>query len=92
MHYRIFDHAIYPKFTLKKGPTKPSVLAGPTCDSIDVVAENIDLPDLGIGDLIIAPMMGAYTSATATEFNSLPKANIVAVNVEESASANARLN
>lgn len=63
-----------------------SVLAGPTCDSIDVIAESIELPDLGIGDLIVAPMMGAYTSATATEFNSLPKTNIIAVNVEEMAS------
>lgn len=85
---QIFDHAIYPKYTLKKGPTRPSVLAGPTCDSIDVVAENIELPELGIGDLIVAPMMGAYTSATATEFNSLPKTNIIAVNVEENATAN----
>jgi len=80
---QIFDHAIYPKFTLKKGATMTSVLAGPTCDSIDVIAESIELPDLGIGDLIVAPMMGAYTSATATEFNSLPKTNIIAVNVEE---------
>ena len=83
---QIFDHAIYPIFTLKKGPTQPSVLAGPTCDSIDVISENIELPDLSIGDLIVAPMMGAYTSATATEFNSLPRTNIIAVNVEESAS------
>jgi ornithine decarboxylase len=84
---QIFDHAIYPIFTLKKGATQPSVLAGPTCDSIDVISENIDLPELSIGDLIVAPMMGAYTSATATEFNSLPKANIIAVNVEEKTSA-----
>ena len=62
------------------------MLAGPTCDSIDVISENIELPDLSIGDLIVAPMMGAYTSATATEFNSLPRTNIIAVNVEESAS------
>lgn len=85
---QIFDHAIYPIFTLKQGVTHPSVLAGPTCDSIDVISENIELPDLSIGDLIVAPMMGAYTSATATEFNSLPKANIIAVNVEEETSAN----
>ena len=80
---QIFDHAIYPKISYRQGNTRPSVLAGPTCDSIDVISENIELPDLQIGDLIIAPMMGAYTSATATEFNSLPRTHIIAVNVEE---------
>ncbi|MEX2353984.1 MAG: type III PLP-dependent enzyme [Gammaproteobacteria bacterium] len=85
---QIFDHAVYPIFPVKKGNTRPSVLAGPTCDSIDVISENIELPDLGIGDLIVAPMMGAYTSATATEFNSLPRTHIIAVNVEERAESN----
>jgi ornithine decarboxylase len=82
---QIFDHANYPKYPLKQGPTHTSVLAGPTCDSIDVVAEDIQLPELGIGDLIVAPMMGAYTSASATEFNSLPRTHIIAVNVEDKA-------
>lgn len=88
---QIFDHAVYPIYPLKKGKTRPSVLAGPTCDSIDVIAENIELPDLSIGDLIVAPMMGAYTSATATEFNSLPRTHIIAVNVEERADSNITL-
>lgn len=82
---QIFDHAIYPIRSVRKGNTRPSVLAGPTCDSIDVISENIELPELNIGDLIVAPMMGAYTSATATEFNSLPRTHIIAVNVEEHA-------
>lgn len=82
---QIFDHAIYPIISVRKGATRPSVLAGPTCDSIDVISENIEMPDLDIGDLIVAPMMGAYTSATATEFNSLPRTHIIAVNVEEKA-------
>ena len=64
------------------------MLAGPTCDSIDVISENIEMPELDIGDLIVAPMMGAYTSATATEFNSLPRTHIIAVNVEEKADSN----
>ena len=55
------------------------MLAGPTCDSIDIIAEDIMLPDLSIGDLIIAPMMGAYTSASATEFNGFAKTTILAL-------------
>lgn len=45
---------------------QPSILAGLTCDSIDVIAEDILLPKLQEGDLIIGHMMGAYTYATAT--------------------------
>ena len=78
----------YPIFALKEGPASPCVLAGPTCDSIDVIAEDIQLPVLETGDLIVAPMMGAYTSATATEFNSLPRTNIIALNAEESDESN----
>lgn len=80
---QIFDHAKYPIFSLNKGKTHASVLAGPTCDSIDIIATNIPLPKLKLGDLIITPMMGAYTSATATEFNFVPKTKIVPINGPE---------
>ncbi|ELL9330172.1 type III PLP-dependent enzyme [Vibrio fluvialis] len=77
----IFDDAQYPLVTLKQeGEYAPSVLAGPTCDSIDVIAENILLPKLDNGDLIIGRMMGAYTSATATDFNFFKRAQTVVFN------------
>ncbi len=76
---QIFDHACYPLQTLNTGDTHPSILAGPTCDSIDIVAENIELPELEIGDLIIGHQMGAYTAATKTRFNSLPDAKFVRI-------------
>ena len=44
----------------------PVTLAGPTCDSADVVARRLPLPPLADGDLLVSPMMGAYTAATAT--------------------------
>ena len=65
---------------LRAGAPSPAVLAGPTCDSIDVIAENLLLPQLQVGDLIVGRQMGAYTWATASEFNFFPKATIVAVN------------
>jgi ornithine decarboxylase len=78
---QLFDHARYPVETLKKGGEKlPSVLAGPTCDSIDVIAENLMLPELEAGDLIIGRAMGAYTWASASEFNFFPRATVVSVN------------
>jgi ornithine decarboxylase len=78
---QLFDHARYPVESLKQGGEKlPSVLAGPTCDSIDVIAENLMLPELKVGDLIVGRSMGAYTWASASEFNFFPKATVVSVN------------
>ncbi len=80
---QIFDHARYPVEPLRDSPRRfSSVLAGPTCDSIDVIAENIMLPLLRNGDLLVGRAMGAYTWACATEFNFFPKATVVAVNLE----------
>jgi ornithine decarboxylase len=78
---QMYDHARYPLEALRtSGERAPCVLAGPTCDSIDVIAENVMLPRLRCGDLIIGRAMGAYTWASASEFNFLPKATVVAVN------------
>lgn len=74
---QIYDHACYPLQVLRRGEALPSVLAGPTCDSIDIVAEGILLPEMEPGDLVIGHEMGAYTAATKTRFNSLPDAKFV---------------
>ena len=74
---QIYDHACYPLQVLRTGESFPSVLAGPTCDSIDVIAEGIELPELEVDDLVIGHEMGAYTAATRTRFNSLPDARLV---------------
>ncbi len=78
---QLFDHAKYPVESLRQSDEKfASVLAGPTCDSIDVIAENMMLPALKAGDLIVGRAMGAYTWASASEFNFFPKATVVSVN------------
>lgn len=79
---QIFDYVRYPLSILNSQPsdkTFGSVLAGPTCDSIDIVAEDIQLPELEIGDLVIGHQMGAYTAATRTQFNLLPNAKFVSI-------------
>ena len=79
---QLFDHARYPVEPLREAEERlPSVLAGPTCDSIDVIAENLMLPQLKAGDLVVGRAMGAYTWASASEFNFFPKATVVAVNI-----------
>lgn len=84
---QLFDHARYPVEALTAGggglptgPREPSVLAGPTCDSIDVVGEGIPLPAMEAGDVLLGRMMGAYTAATATDFNFFPRARVLPVN------------
>lgn len=75
---QMYDHAHYPVEALvADGPTFPSVLAGPTCDSIDVIKEQLQLPKLDIGDLIVGRVMGAYTWASASEFNFFPRATVL---------------
>ena len=80
---QLYDNSRYPVEPVARhaGPRLPCVLAGPTCDSIDVIAEDIPMPELKAGDLLIGRQMGAYTSATATDFNFFPRARVLVVNV-----------
>jgi hypothetical protein len=66
---KLFDHCDYELIPVRQGPLRECVVAGPTCDSIDIVSRDQMLPDLEIGDLLIVPGMGAYTKASATAFN-----------------------
>lgn len=69
----IYDHASYPIVAVGgKGEAVPSVLAGPTCDCIDVIHSDISLPTLEVGDILVGHLMGAYTLASASRFNSVP--------------------
>jgi ornithine decarboxylase len=58
------------------GASEPVVLAGPTCDSTDIIYDraNYALPlDLAIGDTIDFLSAGAYTASYASvEFNGFP--------------------
>jgi ornithine decarboxylase len=77
---QMYDHSTFPVEALEPGNEKfPSVLAGPTCDSIDVIREKLELPKLDIGALLIGRSMGAYTWASASEFNFFPKATVLAL-------------
>lgn len=77
---QIYDHAAYTVEALvPAGTLYPSVLAGPTCDSIDVINEHLELPKLDMGDLVVGRAMGAYTWASASEFNFFPRATVLAL-------------
>lgn len=59
------------------GEFEPVTLAGPTCDSADVIARDYPMPALEVGDIVISPMMGAYTSVTSSRFNGIAATPIV---------------
>lgn len=83
---QIYDHARYPIRSMKDGNAGnvvSSTLAGPTCDSIDIIADSIELPELQIGDYVIGEQMGAYTLASASRFNGLPPAKLVTLNAPQ---------
>ena len=73
----VFDHAKFQFKAMKHGRTKLSTIAGPTCDSFDIIARGEELPELDIGDLIYVENIGAYSTASATTFNGMPLAKVV---------------
>jgi len=58
---------------------KKWTLAGPSCDSFDVIDKNINLPEPEIGKLMLILSGGAYTISYASEFNgfSIPKTILI---------------
>ena len=59
--------------TERSGPDVPWHIAGPTCDSLDVLLRDEPLPsDVQEGDFIYIRNSGAYTTAYASEFNGFP--------------------
>ena len=75
----VFDHARYAFKVLRRGQTRLSTLAGPTCDSFDIIARGQELPELDIGDIVYIENIGAYSTASATNFNGIPSAKVVMV-------------
>jgi len=53
----------------KSSETYKSTIFGPTCDSMDCIARDIQLPELEVGEWMYFKNMGAYTTAAATPFN-----------------------
>ena len=61
----------------------PSSSFGPTCDSVDVLPGNFDLPsDVAEGDWIEIDRLGAYSNSNATRFNGFYPETLVLVDDE----------
>jgi diaminopimelate decarboxylase len=55
------------------GPTMPTEIVGPICESTDVLAAAADLPDLEPGDLVAVLDAGAYGMTMASNYNTHPR-------------------
>ncbi len=75
----VFDHAEYRITSTIEGPLQPCIVAGPTCDSFDIISKQEYLPDLAVGDVILVHDVGAYSNASATTFNGYPLTKVVAI-------------
>ncbi len=76
---RLYDHCQYQVLTNRNTTWKHSVLAGPTCDSFDVIYKDVILPPLEVGDILLFPAMGAYCSVSASSFNCLKGAEYIVI-------------
>jgi ornithine decarboxylase len=66
--------------------TERYTLAGPSCDSCDVIARNMLMPEINIGDKLVFFDAGAYTNEYAVAFNGFPIPSVIALNAEREAS------
>jgi ornithine decarboxylase len=70
----------YNIYTDRDGEPVAWNVAGPTCDSVDVVMRDELLPgDLQEGDFIFIKNAGAYTTAYASNFNGFPLPDVVTI-------------
>ncbi len=74
---QVFDHCKYQFKYLRGGPEQLSTLAGPTCDSFDIIARGEEVPELQVGDVVYVENIGAYSLASATTFNGMPMAKVL---------------
>jgi ornithine decarboxylase len=66
-----YDHQvpiIFP-YNERDGKLYKSTIFGPTCDSMDTITLQCELPELAIGEWVFVQNFGAYTTAAATTFN-----------------------
>ena len=83
-----FDHHVIDHFDIirngkiiqwTKENAKEHIIFGNTCDSIDVIKDNILCPEILEGDVLKFPNMGAYTLVARSSFNGIKCADIFSV-------------
>ncbi|MBN2138401.1 MAG: type III PLP-dependent enzyme [Sedimentisphaerales bacterium] len=77
----VFDHWT-PNFqAFRAGPAEVCSVVGPTCDSFDKITLAAQLPgNLRIGDYLLTENIGAYSIASATNFNGFGPPKVIHIN------------
>ncbi|MFI5283943.1 MAG: diaminopimelate decarboxylase [Candidatus Dormibacterales bacterium] len=58
-------------------PSARVTIAGKYCESTDILITDIDMPDLRAGDIIALPAAGAYCLAMASNYNGMPRPEVL---------------
>ena len=74
----MFDYAkpVFMPFNERNEKTYQSILYGESCDSIDIVSRDCQLPSLAIGESIVVKNLGAYSTVTQSNFNGFTNAEL----------------
>jgi ornithine decarboxylase len=64
-------------------PRKVYTLAGPSCDSCDVLGRGIELPEIHIGDRLQFLDSGAYVTEYGAAFNGFPVPEVIHMNADQ---------
>ncbi len=75
----LYDQCQYPVVSNITGEHKLSVLAGPTCDSFDVMYDGLMIPEHNIGDKLLFTSTGAYCEVSGSNFNSLRRPDYLVI-------------
>ncbi|CEG37170.1 ornithine decarboxylase [Plasmopara halstedii] len=68
----VYDHPTIHPVILSDAASLPmhkASLWGPTCDGMDCIMKEVELPLMDVGQWILFPSMGAYTCAAGSDFN-----------------------
>ncbi|MDQ7082019.1 MAG: hypothetical protein Q9N34_02785 [Aquificota bacterium] len=71
----------YPVYLEREGDLVEWTLAGVSCDSMDVIAKRIFLPEPKVGDRLFFLSAGAYTTVYGSSFNGFPPPRVVCLSV-----------
>jgi diaminopimelate decarboxylase len=62
-----------------RAPDAKVTIAGKYCESTDILITDIEMPELKPGDIICVPAAGAYCLAMASNYNGIPRPEVVMV-------------
>ena len=62
-----------------RAPAGTVTIAGKYCESTDILITDIEMPELKSGDIICVPAAGAYCLAMASNYNGMPRPEVLMV-------------